>query len=221
MNYLYARNRAVAAGSADAPRGTDRGGQGRVVIGGGDTGADCMSNALREGASSVTQLDTYPAPLGSRPREIAGWPTRPAACPPTTRSTRAACGARRCVTAIAERGRSGDRRRGDPRRPADRTRHLPGGELSSPPTSSSSRSASPGPNRSYPTRSASRPTRDDDDRRPRHRRPRRLLRGRRPDGLAPHRHRDRRRPPLRPCRSTAGWRPASEPELIPPRRPAG
>jgi glutamate synthase (NADPH/NADH) small chain len=52
-----------------------------VVVGGGDTGADCISNAHREGAASVIQLDTYPPPAGSRPREIAGRPRQPKRMP--------------------------------------------------------------------------------------------------------------------------------------------
>jgi len=63
MTYLYARNRAVAAGRAEGREEPTAADKDVVVIGGGDTGADCMSNALREGARSVTQLDTYPAPL--------------------------------------------------------------------------------------------------------------------------------------------------------------
>ena len=35
-----------------------------VVIGGGDTGTDCVATAQREGASRVTQLDVYPPPAG-------------------------------------------------------------------------------------------------------------------------------------------------------------
>ena len=80
MEYLYARNRAVAT-AAGAPSDPTAAGLDVVVIGGGDTGADCMSNALREGARSVTQLDNYPAPTGSRPREIAGWPNAPRRLP--------------------------------------------------------------------------------------------------------------------------------------------
>jgi glutamate synthase (NADPH) small chain len=81
MDYLYARNRAVAAGTPEAGDGPSAAGKDVIVIGGGDTGADCMSNALREGARSVTQLDTYPAPAGSRPREIVGWPEQPRRLP--------------------------------------------------------------------------------------------------------------------------------------------
>ena len=53
--------------------------QGRdvVIIGGGDTGADCLGTALRQGAASVTQLEILPRPPGGRP---AGqpWPVHPA-----------------------------------------------------------------------------------------------------------------------------------------------
>ena len=48
-----------------------------VIIGGGDTGADCLGTALRQGAASVTQLEILPRPPGDRP---AGqpWPVHPA-----------------------------------------------------------------------------------------------------------------------------------------------
>lgn len=47
-----------------------------VIIGGGDTGADCLGTATRQGARSVTQLEIMPEPSDSRP---AGqpWPTYP------------------------------------------------------------------------------------------------------------------------------------------------
>jgi glutamate synthase (NADPH/NADH) small chain len=47
-----------------------------VIIGGGDTGADCLGTATRQGARSVTQLEIMPEPSDTRP---AGqpWPTYP------------------------------------------------------------------------------------------------------------------------------------------------
>ena len=81
MEYLYARNRAVAAGRTAQCPPPSVAGRTVVVIGAGDTSADCMSNAIREGARSVVQLDTYPAPTGTRPREIAGWPRSPRRSP--------------------------------------------------------------------------------------------------------------------------------------------
>jgi len=47
-----------------------------VIIGGGDTGADCLGTSVRQGAASVTQLEIMPRPTEERP---AGqpWPTYP------------------------------------------------------------------------------------------------------------------------------------------------
>jgi glutamate synthase (NADPH/NADH) small chain len=47
-----------------------------VIIGGGDTGADCLGTALRQGAASVTQLEIMPRPPKARP-ENQPWPTYP------------------------------------------------------------------------------------------------------------------------------------------------
>ncbi|MGW0820560.1 glutamate synthase subunit beta [Streptomyces sp. NPDC002845] len=48
-----------------------------VIVGGGDTGADCLGTALREGAASVTQLDIYPLPQAERDEDAEPWPTYP------------------------------------------------------------------------------------------------------------------------------------------------
>ena len=48
-----------------------------VVIGGGDTGADCVGTAHRQGAASVTQLEIMPIPPAERPASNP-WPTYPA-----------------------------------------------------------------------------------------------------------------------------------------------
>ncbi|GAA2580104.1 glutamate synthase subunit beta [Actinomadura fulvescens] len=47
-----------------------------VVIGGGDTGADCIGTAIRQGAASVTQLEIMPQPPAARP-DSQPWPTYP------------------------------------------------------------------------------------------------------------------------------------------------
>lgn len=47
-----------------------------IVIGGGDTGADCLGTATRQGALSVTQLEIMPEPPAERP-ESQPWPTYP------------------------------------------------------------------------------------------------------------------------------------------------
>ena len=47
-----------------------------VIIGGGDTGADCLGTALRQGAASVHQFEIMPRPADERP-EANPWPTWP------------------------------------------------------------------------------------------------------------------------------------------------
>ena len=48
-----------------------------VIIGGGDTGADCLGTAHRQGAASVTQLEIMPAPPDRRAQDATrGRPTR-------------------------------------------------------------------------------------------------------------------------------------------------
>jgi glutamate synthase (NADPH/NADH) small chain len=47
-----------------------------VILGGGDTGADCLGTAIRQGAASVTQLEIMPRPTQERPT-TQPWPTDP------------------------------------------------------------------------------------------------------------------------------------------------
>ena len=47
-----------------------------VIIGGGDTGADCLGTSIRQGAASVTQLEILPTPPEQRPTNQP-WPTYP------------------------------------------------------------------------------------------------------------------------------------------------
>jgi glutamate synthase (NADPH/NADH) small chain len=47
-----------------------------VILGGGDTGADCLGTAIRQGAATVTQLEIMPRPTGERPSSQP-WPTYP------------------------------------------------------------------------------------------------------------------------------------------------
>jgi glutamate synthase (NADPH) small chain len=82
MHYLYQRNRWVAAQQGRPARAVEPGaeisaaGKKVLVIGGGDTGMDCISNSHREGATSVVMLDVYAQlPGDSDPR--APWPLPP------------------------------------------------------------------------------------------------------------------------------------------------
>jgi glutamate synthase (NADPH) small chain len=75
MEYLPLANRAVAAGASAEPAISARG-RHVVIIGGGDTGADCLGTAHRQGAASVTQLEILPRPPVSRPGHQP-WPTYP------------------------------------------------------------------------------------------------------------------------------------------------
>ncbi|GLW97377.1 glutamate synthase subunit beta [Microtetraspora sp. NBRC 16547] len=70
MEYLPPANRDLAESPISAK---DRH---VVVIGGGDTGADCVGTAIRQGAASVTQLEIMPRPPAARPGSQP-WPTYP------------------------------------------------------------------------------------------------------------------------------------------------
>jgi glutamate synthase (NADPH) small chain len=74
MEYLPPANR-VASGQLDHSP-IDAAGKHVVIIGGGDTGADCLGTAHRQGAASVTQLEIMPMPPETR-SERHPWPTYP------------------------------------------------------------------------------------------------------------------------------------------------
>jgi len=74
MEYLPGANRVQEGDYEQAP--IDVAGQHVIVIGGGDTGADCLGTAIRQGAASITQLEIMPTPPDTRP-EAAPWPTYP------------------------------------------------------------------------------------------------------------------------------------------------
>ncbi len=74
MEYLPLGNR-VVAGDMDASP-IDAAGRHVVIIGGGDTGADCLGTATRQGAASITQLEIMPRPPQERPADQP-WPTYP------------------------------------------------------------------------------------------------------------------------------------------------
>lgn len=74
MDFLVAENRRQAGGGR-GPR-IDAGGRRVVVLGGGDTGADCVATAHRQGAQAVVQVSINPAPPDARAADNP-WPEWP------------------------------------------------------------------------------------------------------------------------------------------------
>jgi glutamate synthase (NADPH/NADH) small chain len=74
MEYLPLANKVVEGDYVTAPITAE--GKHVVIIGGGDTGADCLGTATRQGAASVTQLEIMPRPADERPANQP-WPTYP------------------------------------------------------------------------------------------------------------------------------------------------
>ncbi|TNE87595.1 MAG: glutamate synthase subunit beta [Deltaproteobacteria bacterium] len=63
MPYLTAQNRRVSGKLAEL---IDAGDKHVIVLGGGDTGSDCVGTANRQGAASVRQIELFPAPPAAR-----------------------------------------------------------------------------------------------------------------------------------------------------------
>jgi glutamate synthase (NADPH) small chain len=76
MDFLTQNNKRVAGDAI--PEGTELLATGKdvVVIGGGDTGSDCVGTSIRQGARSVTQIEILPRPPEGRTVDTP-WPTHP------------------------------------------------------------------------------------------------------------------------------------------------
>ncbi len=74
MEYLPPSNRVQQGDLERSPISAE--GRNVVIIGGGDTGADCLGTTHRQGAKSVTQLEIMPTPPEHR-SENQPWPTYP------------------------------------------------------------------------------------------------------------------------------------------------
>jgi glutamate synthase (NADPH/NADH) small chain len=74
MDHLVPANREC---EGDGPTTISAAGKHVIIIGGGDTGADCYGTATRQGAASVTQLDIYPRPPDERDDDRSPWPVWP------------------------------------------------------------------------------------------------------------------------------------------------
>jgi glutamate synthase (NADPH/NADH) small chain len=66
MSFLRGNTRRLLDGGVDAEAPIDAAGKDVVVIGGGDTGTDCVGTAIRQGARSVRQLELLARPPASR-----------------------------------------------------------------------------------------------------------------------------------------------------------
>lgn len=75
MEYLPWGNK-EALGELDSEPPINAAGKKVVILGGGDTGADCLGTAIRQGAASVTQIEIMPRPSEERPA-TQPWPTYP------------------------------------------------------------------------------------------------------------------------------------------------
>ncbi len=76
MDYLVQQNRINAGLPTDPARRIDAHGKVVVVIGGGDTGSDCVGTAIRQGAKSVHQLELLEEPPAQiDPAQV--WPLWP------------------------------------------------------------------------------------------------------------------------------------------------
>ena len=76
MDFLPQQNRRVGKESLDGAKDILAGGKHVVVIGGGDTGSDCIGTSFRQGAKSVTQLEIMPAPPEREDKGLT-WPNWP------------------------------------------------------------------------------------------------------------------------------------------------
>jgi glutamate synthase (NADPH/NADH) small chain len=75
MDFLKQRNCRVSGEEVTVPEISAKGKK-VVVIGGGDTGSDCVGTSIRQGAESVTQIEIMPMPPEGR-AESTPWPQWP------------------------------------------------------------------------------------------------------------------------------------------------
>ena len=79
MDFLLQQNRRIAGDdeATAAPQGTiSAQGKHVIVIGGGDTGSDCIGTSSRQGAASITQLEILPRPPEMEDKALT-WPDWP------------------------------------------------------------------------------------------------------------------------------------------------
>ena len=101
MDFLPQQNRRVAGDAVPAERRSSPTGKHVVILGGGDTGSDCIGTSHRQGARSVTSIELLPQPPEGRHRSEP-WPIWPCS---TTSTLELARGGRRAR--VRDRRRSG------------------------------------------------------------------------------------------------------------------
>lgn len=75
MEYLPWGNKQALGELSEEPKISARD-KNVIILGGGDTGADCLGTAIRQGAASITQIEIMPRPTQERPSSQP-WPTYP------------------------------------------------------------------------------------------------------------------------------------------------
>ncbi|MBW2114705.1 MAG: glutamate synthase subunit beta [Deltaproteobacteria bacterium] len=76
MDYLTQQNKRVSGEAVDSSEEITAKGKTVIVMGGGDTGSDCLGTALRQGAKKVYQFEILPKPPANR-SESTPWPMWP------------------------------------------------------------------------------------------------------------------------------------------------
>ena len=77
MEYLTQQNRVNAGDDIPPEQRITAEGKRVVIIGGGDTGADCLGTVIRQGAKEVYQIELMPKPPLERDELTQPWPTYP------------------------------------------------------------------------------------------------------------------------------------------------
>ena len=75
MDFLPQQNKVVAGDRVEGQIRAD--GKKVIILGGGDTGSDCLGTSNRHGAASVHQFELLPQPPASRTEDVAPWPYWP------------------------------------------------------------------------------------------------------------------------------------------------
>jgi glutamate synthase (NADPH/NADH) small chain len=105
MPFLTQQNQLLGGESVNGADHITAEGRNVIVIGGGDTGSDCVGTANRQGAASVTQLEVLPRPA-EQPDKLLVWPNWPTRLR-TSSSHEEGCDRRWSVSTTAFSGTNG------------------------------------------------------------------------------------------------------------------